>query len=322
MKKQYPILILIIAALAAYLVFNPENRVNYTLPELPVIKKDVITGIELTGSRDPVQFSRHSGSWVMTEEKYAADEAKIDKMLDVIRNLDTTALVSETKDSNRYHLDEKQRIHVTARSGTGVEREFFIGKNAPTGSHTFISLADEPAVFHARGSFRSHFDKPVSEYRDKTVLKVDESGIKEMTIEKDGRIITLTQKEAEPEASAESQPEESSWTAADGTEPDPEFVDSIASLLSLVKCDRFFSADKKVAAMDEPPLFTVTVNQDTSLTVYPEEESLYPATSSQSRDAFFLSRRDAENFISDIDKILGITNNDASSGNNSTGEEQ
>ena len=47
MKKEYLVLVVIIAALAAYLFMDKKDKTHYTLPELAVIKKNVITKIDL-----------------------------------------------------------------------------------------------------------------------------------------------------------------------------------------------------------------------------------------------------------------------------------
>lgn len=325
MKKEYFILIVIIAALAAYLFMNNTDRTHYELPDLPVIKKNVITGIDLQGPKGHIRFQKKDSGWVLTDDEFKAEQGKVDDMLDTIRNLTVSALVSETSDRNRYHLDDGQRLWIKAWARDKLEREFFIGKPAPTFNHTFIALAGDNRVYHANGSFTRDFDRSVEEFRDKTVLAVTEGQITRIRIEKDGMTKELVKSEKTPPAADGTEPGDRTtdvpapddkpapvWTAADGTAVDPDFAESIASGLSRVQCDRFSGKEKIQALAGRSPVAAIMVNDDIHLKIYGKnEDSLYPALASQTDEAFLLSARTAENFISDIDKILGIKKNEA-----------
>ena len=321
MKKEYIILLLIIAALGGYLFMKQTDKTHYTLPDLAVIKSNVITGIELNGPKGQITFSKDDDQWVVTDNKYKADQGKVDEMLDAIRHLKATALVSQTEDRNRYHLDKAQRIAVSATSSKGLEREFFLGKEAPTFNHTFISLADDSHVYHAKGSFKRHFDKDLMEYRDKTVFTVNEKEISTLALTKEGisKTLTRTVKNSASEVKTDSKTgganaaenadkeEKPVWTISEGSLANPDFADSIAGNLVKVECDNFLDDAKKQELEEKDPLFTIMLNTTDYLKVYEKtDDSKYPALSSTSLEAFELSSRTGENFISDIDKILEI----------------
>ena len=70
-------------------------------------------------------------------------------MLNVFESLALTALVSESKDYNRYDLNAEKRITVKAWQQETLKRNFDIGKAAPSFRHTFVKIGDESRVFHA-----------------------------------------------------------------------------------------------------------------------------------------------------------------------------
>ncbi len=314
MKKEYLILTVIIAALAAYLFFYKEDRTHYTLPELPTVDKKAITSIELTRKNQSIVFALDNGTWVLTDEKFTADSPAIENMLDVIKTLKVTTLVSETGDLARYQLDENNRTGIRALSDDVVVREFFIGKEAPTFNHTFISFKSDQNVYHAAGSFKTTFEKDMDAFRDRTILTIAPETIQQITIEKDGIEKKLTrQSKTDNTENPTDEPEEdiTSWVASDDSVVDQDIVRSLMSGLADVKCDRFLTSDHINDAEKSPFLFTIRLNDDMYMKISPKNDDLlYPGNSSHSRYAFLLSSRTVDHFIQDIDKLLGIITNE------------
>lgn len=319
MKKEYLILTIVIVALAAYLLLYQKDRTHYTLPDLPLVKKGSITAIEITGPKGLIVFTKDNDSWTLTDEKFAADNLSVESMLDVIKDMTVTALVSETGDLARYHLDETNRIGIKAMSKDSVVREFFIGKGAPSFNHTFISFKSDGKVYHASGDFRASFEKDIDAFRDKTVLKLMPGNIQQITIDKD-MVQKILTRQANPsnetnDKDASGEEEASIWISSDKSEVDQAFARSLVSGLSDVKCQQFSKPVNDTAMENGPALISIQINDDIYLKIYPKNsESLYPGTSSQSKYAFVLSSQTAENFILDIDKLLGIKKNEEEQG--------
>ncbi|MBW2251827.1 MAG: DUF4340 domain-containing protein [Deltaproteobacteria bacterium] len=168
-KKEYIILAVIIAALLLYLSQRKTDRTLYKLPDVPEISNSNITKIEINKNSTPIILSKEGDLWTIGPKKYPADTLKVKNMLDVMGKLTLTALVSESKSYNRYNLDDDNKITVKAFDKDKLKLEFDIGKAASSFRHTFVKIAGDERVFHARGSFMGKFDKTVDDLRDKTL---------------------------------------------------------------------------------------------------------------------------------------------------------
>ncbi|MCF8036896.1 MAG: DUF4340 domain-containing protein [Desulfobacteraceae bacterium] len=174
-KKEYIVLALIIAALAAYLVLHETGRVNYRLPELEKYPDTEITRIQIKQPDGVVTLEKNKDQWYLADKDQAADKNKVRAMIETIGNLELTAVVSEGSNYPNYSLGKQRRIHVTAWAGDKRIRAFDVGKTAPSYKHTFVKLPDDPRVYHASGSFRKQFAVSKEELRPKQKEKSGQS---------------------------------------------------------------------------------------------------------------------------------------------------
>lgn len=303
MKKEYLILIALILIFGAYLTFHKENK-DYTLPGIEKIDISQITGIVIDKDQGSIEFTRKEKDWVMTDKKYLADSSSMDNMLDTLKALKLSALVSQKGDLKRYELDDKTRIRVKIKKGADLILDFSIGKEAPSFNHTFIMIADDKNVYHANGSFRYYFDKTVEDLRDKKVFEFMEKAVKQFTIEKDGLSKTIISKEEKKE-NKETSP---TWSFEDGTSADKEKISDLLSSISFLECEKYFDSSTKEKLIKGKPLCKIILknNKDIELTIFKtDKEDIFNAVSSMNEYAFELSRFNAEEIVSNIENILG-----------------
>jgi len=174
-KKEYIVLALIIAALAAYLALHETGRVNYDLPELKKYPDTEITRIQIDQPDGVVILEKNKDQWYLAGKDQRADKNKVRPMIETIGNLELTAVVSEGGNYQNYSLGKQRRIHVSAWAGEKQIRAFNVGKTAPSYKHTFVKLPDDPRVYHASGSFRKHFAVSKDELRPKKKEKSGQS---------------------------------------------------------------------------------------------------------------------------------------------------
>ena len=167
-KKEYIILAIIIIALSVYLVMRRGDRTLYELPEIPEISQKEITRLQITKGKTVIDLNKKDNRWYIAPQEYPADDNKVKNMLDNIEKLTLTALVSESKNYNLYDLSGEDRINVKAWQGDSLKRDIDVGKTASSYRHTFVKMAGDDRVFHARGNFRNTFDFSVDDLRNKT----------------------------------------------------------------------------------------------------------------------------------------------------------
>lgn len=309
MKKEYLILIALILILGAYLFLHKENKDNYTLPAIEKIDISKITGLIIDKKEGSIAFTKKEKNWMLTDKDYLADSPSVENMLDTIKTLKLSALVSQKGNLKRYELDDEKHIRVKVIKGQETVFEFTIGKAAPSFNHTFIMLTNDKNVYHANGSFRSNFDKTVENFRDKKVLEFKEASIKQFTIEKDGLSKTLISEEIKKEEKG-NENDSITWHSKDGTSADKEVITTLLSSVSFLACEKYLDTPTKNELEKEKPLCKIRLGNKSNvvLTLFKtdKEDNLF-GISSMNKYAFELSQFTGKEIISNIEKLLGIT---------------
>ncbi|MDY6904347.1 MAG: DUF4340 domain-containing protein [Thermodesulfobacteriota bacterium] len=312
-KKEYILLLAVIIGLSVYLYVNDRDRINYELPDIPAIEESAVDRVEITvPDGDSVVLKKKDNTWRMMPEGYPADENKISSMLKAATDLTLTALVSESTDYQRYDLSDEDAIMISLFDKDGILlRQFAVGKKAGSTNHTFIRLADNPAVYHARGSLNSTFDKTVSSLRDKTVLAFAKSDVQAIEIKMGADTIPLEKKTIPAKTDdAQSEPEDAGkteWLAPDGRQGDVDAINALLDATWSLDCKSYIS-DRKEAELGTP-IYTLTIKtqKDQTLSLFsPEAEGDgdYPAVSTRAMTPFFLPKSKATQIIKDPTDLL------------------
>lgn len=322
MKKEYIILILVIVGLGAYLTLRSTDRTHYELPDLPQLESAKIDRMLITTADSTIELVKKDADWFLEPQDYKADGIKVANMVNAAAGLKITALVSEAASYQRYDLNDEAKINVQIFEGAKKQREFDLGKSAPTYQHTFARLADNPNVYHAQGTLKNTFDQSVEDLRDKTVLSVDRDAVTTIHLQKGEEILTAVK--AEIPAKTESPGEEKETAADSKTPPPPEvqWQDDQGRTVDKASVERILTGTAKLqceAYMDDAakeklqtPVWTLTLTTasgDTTLSVFaPEEKDAYqiPARSSASQYGFLLPKSKVESLEKDLNKLLGI----------------
>ena len=321
-KKEYLILLLIIVALSVYLFIRKEDRTLYELPVLPGISKKDISKIEITKGKTSIVLNKKDDQWYIGSQQYPADKDKVNEMLDAIEQLTLTALVSESKNYIRYDLTDETKINAKAWQADTLKRNFDVGKAASSFRHTFVKLADDDRVFHARENFRNKFDQSVDNLREKTVFSVQVSDINQIHITKDQQSLTLNRtpigeadkpQETDQAAASPSPTIKAEWQTSDGKIADRSALNRLLSSLTNLRCDKFIDDRKKEDFT--APLYTVQLKgaKDYNLSIFAklqEDDPDFPAISSENDYPFLLSKAKAENIMQHPDKLLGKSETD------------
>ena len=304
-KKEYLILILIIAALSTYLFMRSIDRTQYQLPEIPDLDSNAITKIEISQKDEFVVLEKKDNQWYLDPTGYLADASRVKDMLRVFETLRLTALVSEAKDYSRYDLDAEKRINVKSWMGDTLQRNFDIGKAAPSFRHTFVTLGGDRRVYHASGSFRNKFELTIDSLRDKSVLAFNPADIHEIQIAGEQASLNLARSNvpAVPDVLQEEKADTSptpavrfEWKNGDGEIGNDTKIIQLLTTLSSLRCEKYvYDRDKDSFSA---PIYTIKLKglQDYRLDIFaklkPEDKS-HPAVSSANADAFFLSDNQA-----------------------------
>jgi Domain of unknown function (DUF4340) len=314
-KKEYIILLILIAALSVYLALRKPDRTHYQLPKVPDMAETDISKIEIDKGAGSIVLNKKGSGWEISPQGYSADTAKVKGLLNVLRDLTLTALVSETKDYNRYDLSADNKIRIRAWASNDLKRDLEVGKAAPTYRHTFVRMAGDDRVYHARGNFRGDIDQSVEDLRDKAVLSFDQGEIREISITKGDASLVLNRKEVSRETKTDqgkaaegggSDKAETVWENAEGKKADQKSVTNILSDLSNLKCEKYMEGAKEDL---KNPIYKIGLkgNKDYQLSIFEKKEKdgkAYPAVSSENGYPFLLSAWRLDKIMKDPEQLL------------------
>lgn len=308
--KEYFIPAVLIIILCIYLWQENPDKTNYNLPKLDNIFKKDISKIEIIKKDTTITLKKNNDKWHLEPEGYLADTDKINKMSDVIENLSLTAMVSESKNYNRYGLDREMKIIVKGYDKKDNKiREFEIGKPASLSNNTFIKIENDHRVYHAKGNFRSKFDNTVSELRDAIVLSFNSDEIDEIYIKNKEEYIELKRKQIPTDNKADKTDEsiketvqqtKDIWVTKKDKEGKDEKIKNLLFTLSALKCDTYITNHKK-DDFKEPVYSIILKNKkEYRLSVFSkinDDDKKYPAITSENSYPFYLTDYQTEKIM-------------------------
>ena len=337
-KKEYLILIAVIAALGLYLGLRTRDRTHFELPKPAPMESGTVDRLVIARPDGTIELIKKDARWVIEPQGYRADDITVKNMLNQLNDLTVTALVSESGSYERYDLNAEKRINVQAYTGGQKKRDLDIGRPAPTQQHTFVKLEGDPNVYHARGTLQSTFDKALDSLRDKVVLAFEPDNLTAIEIRKgtqstvltrvqadggqsdartDAQVQAGTQGETPSDAQADTQADaqvqaegsdpQGQWVAGGGRSVDPASIDPLLSAMSQLKCDGY--TEQPVTAQEPVWVLTFTGEDGAhTLTLFPKEEngSRFAAGSSDSPHGFWLPEARVKDFERHIDQLLGL----------------
>lgn len=313
--KEYLVLAIVIVGICAYLFLHDSDQSQYELPGFSSASAEDITRIEITASGEAVDLTRDNDQWQIGENRYPADESKVNNMLSALEGLTLTALVSEAGAYARYDLTEEKKITVKAWAGDSLVRSLDIGKAADTYRHTFVRISENTNVYHAQDNFRRTFDQTADALRDKTALSFNASDIQEIQISSGNDTIILGLQEVpveeetasiETEEEPKSEKTENVWLADDGKAVETDTVERLLSQLAHLTCNGYLD-DRRKEDLESPVHAVVLKGDETySLSVFEKDtsETLHPATSSQNDYPFTLSESTGSRLTEILDSFF------------------
>jgi hypothetical protein len=315
-RKEYIILVAVIIALSLYLFLRKQDRTHYTVPEVSPLARADISKIEISKKGTAISLIKEDNIWRIAPQGYTADAGKVESMLDAIEKLTFTVMISESKNYNRYDLDDKKKLTVKAWTGDMVKRSFAIGKVAPSYRHTFVQVGGDHRVYHASGNFRGVFDLNLDSLRDRMVLKFDKAEIQGIRVSKEGTSTSFSRKQIPVEIKLDQEAEVSSpptaktktlWETTEGHKADEAELDRLLTTLSNLRCENYVN-DRTKEDFTEP-IYTIQLRgiEEYSLSIFDKldkDAKLYPAISSVNDYPFLLQEPQANTIMKDPEQLL------------------
>jgi hypothetical protein len=304
-NKEWIILVIIILALILYLVLREQDRVRYSLPDIPQISQGEISRLEISKPEAGVVIEKSDDNWIISPQGYLADSFVVESMLESVKRPLITAMVSDSKNYTRYGLDEDKKIVVRLFSEDVLKREMELGETTDSGRYTFIKLTGDHRVYHARDNIRNRFNKDIDELRDKSVLSFSKQDIREMEITKDSDSLVLVLTE-QVQTEEDDDKTKTIWQTSEGKEVEESLPEDLLSSLFRLSCREYLYETGKEDLKN--PLYTIRLKgvEEYILSIFSgiDDDEACKATSSENDYAFVLADWRVDKIIEAADKIL------------------
>ena len=322
-KKEVLILSAIIIVLGLYLWNQARNQGPENLPKPTAVESSKLNRLLITKpDKKVLELQKKDEKWFIEPQNYVADSIKVNNMTNALADLKVTALVSSSGSYERYDLTDAEKINVQAFADKDKLRDLDIGRLAPTNQHTFVKLAGDTNVYHARGNLKRTFDQTVDGLRDKLVFSFEKDNIDTLELQKGDQKLTLVKNTlpAEPDKNTEKKNSEkenttpktkTQWQDDQGRVVDQAAVASLLRTLSHLQCDTFMADNAKDQLKDalwQVHLKSAQGQYGLSLFTLPDKQEKRSAGLSTTNPyAFLLAQTRVKSVETVMDRLLGQT---------------
>lgn len=301
--KEYVLLLLVIIGIGLYLLLRPSDGVQYELPELAALNTRDADTVRISSANSSFSLRRSNETWRIEGKGYEADGDRVQEILDQIADPGISALVSQSGDSTRYHLDPERRIRVEARGDGETLRELILGKSAGEVANTYIKLPGDEKIYMAERDLRGTFDVTAGDLRDRTVFRVDREAVRSVRLSSVNGSRTI--RRAEREQAGSNATEGPAWHDAQGNRIDSDKVGELLRSLETVTCREYREG---LSRNGTGYRIRVTTNSTHRLRLFEpkgEGATAFEGESSQARDAFVLPGYKGQGVVSAMKGLLG-----------------
>jgi hypothetical protein len=184
MKRNTWILlaVLVLLVIATFVVMQQPGEVSSSGSSgktLVSYDSSAVDKLEIISTKLAVTLGRQGGKWMLTSPlRYQANESFVTEAVGKGMRLEISKPVSSNPENQfKFEVDTTgTRVQVYER-GT-LKSVFFVGKASPSFTETYVRLAGSNEVYLTNGALTSTFSRRLEDWRDRTVFKTDQEGIK------------------------------------------------------------------------------------------------------------------------------------------------
>ena len=137
--------------------------------------------VEIKTPSSSLVLEKRGVDWFVAQPvNYKADQANVGQIIHQVKNLEIKNIVSSKPEKHSVFLVDKAGTQVTVYE-KGVEKaSFILGKMAGSYSESYARKLNSDDVFIVEGASSYMFNRPVKDWRDKTILATPKESIKEV----------------------------------------------------------------------------------------------------------------------------------------------
>ncbi len=246
-----------IIAIVALRAPEKGERASDRARPIPPLDAAQITTVDITKGGVTTTLKKEGDTTRVTAPvAYAADPGNAKAVWEGLGKMDVSDLVTEQPSKqSEFQVDDKEGVHVVAKHDGQVLADLIVGKSV--GAGTMVRMPGKNEIWQASGISRYTFDKPASDWRDKSISTFAAGDVQKLEVAAKGGAKVSLKKTGTKEGS------EDKWQVVDSTlkidKLDNATANQMVSALSSWKANDFADGVKLAEAGLEPPALTITV---------------------------------------------------------------
>jgi hypothetical protein len=205
-KLLYTVAALVVAILLviASEMLSKKTPAESSLKFFQELTEKTISAVSIKEGHNSIKIQRKGDIWIVipnaTNEKgssaftgtetagntksFSADSASVATVLEKIVNMKKGELISENPEKQAiFEVDSAKGILVEVFDISGKSKGAIrIGKNGPDWNSNFVRPVTSNSVYMVSGSIKYSFFTDITRWRDKSIVKFDQSSVKKITL--------------------------------------------------------------------------------------------------------------------------------------------
>jgi hypothetical protein len=242
--------VLIVLGGLAFFVQGPgrKNRPAEKPPVFPGLDVQAVRSVTVTRPAETFTLSRAGdGTWRVGDEQYRADAGEMERLLEGLAEITREAVASRTTGKRElFGLGEKEGVEVIlADSGGAVLADFSVGRRGPDPFTGYLQVRGAGEILLVSTDLSGVFARPVSGWRNRTIVAVDVEAVDSVTVRSSGGKVTMEKGET------------GAWVI-NGSPADAKAVSGYLDRIARMKASDFAAEDAMArAGFDEPAVAIV-----------------------------------------------------------------
>jgi hypothetical protein len=195
--KSLRILVVFLVVLVGLLLLqrHQRNAIVVTGPAATIkIDPEKVTRIAIRRPGENVELERAGSEWKLTKPiTYPANGDLVKGMLKQVEELNLEDIISKNASTRGTYQVDSTGTTVEFWTGDKQALGIVVGKSSSDYAHTFVRYSDRNDVYRADGAISYSFNRSADQWRDKTILKLEEKAIRQVHLDypKDKQSVAL-----------------------------------------------------------------------------------------------------------------------------------
>ena len=188
------------------------------------LNEGTVSAVRIAGPNQTVSVEQSAGAW--TVNGHTADSTTLSRFWSALEEAEVGGVVANNPENHaRMGVSADSAYTVDFTRSDGGSATLLVGKGGPIFPSGYVRLPDQDAVMVVSGDFQPSVRLSVTDWRDKTILRVDTAAVVRIVLETDEGILVAERGD-------------SLWTA-DGGPTNPAFFNPVLQELAKLVASGF-----------------------------------------------------------------------------------